>query len=154
MQLDMRREYLNRETWRWIWQRVRAKPHAGDIMRGFERVSGAILAVAWGWQLINATSTFNSSPSFAAMAALPVPEQAWGLLFAVIGLAQLGGLVGEAFALRPARRLRFVGAAAAVVAFGFLAAGFWASNPDGTGWTTYTALSVGNIWAVRHLKVM
>ena len=150
----MRREYLNRETWRWIWQRVRAKPHAGDIMRGFERVSGAILAVAWGWQLINATSTFSSSPSFAEMAALPVPEQVWGLLFAAIGLAQLGGLVGEAFAPRPACWLRFVGAAAAGVAFGFLAAGFWTSNPEGTGWATYTALSVGNIWAVRHLKVM
>lgn len=111
-----------------------------------ELFSGA-LGFLWGlWLLIPTWDTFNTTPSFAAMAAL-APEWLWGSV--IMG----GGLLQVAMTIWGSLRLRSWATLGALLTWGFIATMLAISNFRATGGVVYFSICFSQVWAYLRIGI-
>jgi hypothetical protein len=106
----------------------------------------SLAALFFGLRLLDPqTSTFASSGSFIAMAAI-APESHWGLFMVALALFHLGALLAEV-------RWRHHTIFALGALFTFLSVMFARSNPASTATVIYPVWAVSAYWASALLRV-
>lgn len=106
--------------------------------------SGGVLKIGIGLWLLAPASTFGSSPTFAAMAAL-MPEAVWGVVLGAVGAFRLAVLRSGRCAPRR------VGAMIGFLFWFTLASLFLWSSPASLGFPLFALLAAGQGWVYCRL---
>lgn len=130
---DLRRS-VRQSWWGKILAELDTEPH---------ELSGGLLKIVIGAQLIGPWSTFGSSPAYADLAILP--EFFWGWFLIAIGVAHLLALRSGYLAWR-----RWACFGGFVIWFSF-GATFVHANPTSLGWVVFAYAGAWQLWA--HVRL-
>lgn len=113
----------------------------------FAEFLSALALIGWGfWLLAPWWETFNSSPSFQAMAYV-APEWVWGATVAILGLCQMAAFVGEH------RNVRIATALGGVFIWSSVSLMFGLGNIASTGAIAYALFALSSLWALWRLAI-
>lgn len=114
----------------------------------FTEFFNGLFLLLWGaWIALPYWSVFNTTPTFSAMAGLPVHENVQGFIIMCVGLSVLWGIfTGN-------KRLRKASIFWSVLIWAFISAMFINANYQSTATITYPMLALSGAWAYWRITV-
>lgn len=126
----------------WVWK-AREWMRNPRTQRAIELTAAGVLAT-WGVLLRLPYTTFNGA-GYAALKAVGLTEEQWGVVFLGVALMMTGGLVFRR------THVRMLGLILATGLFAFIATMFLVSNIAGLGWAGNYGYAVLCLIALRRL---
>jgi hypothetical protein len=103
----------------------------------------------WGlWLAIPYWAIFSTTPTFAALRRLPLPEDIQGIIIMIVGLCVILGLLLDVHQIRKASTFT------AMVVWAFLSAMFINANWQSTATVIYPLMTLSAIWAYWRITVL
>lgn len=147
MDLEQRQESQLHMALTALLERLKAILVSSDFV--FTEFFNGLTLFLWGvWIASPYWDTFNSTPTFRAMAGLPLPENVQGFLIMCVGLSVLWGIVSGN------RKLRKVSIFWSVLIWAFISAMFIDANYQSTATITYPMLALSGAWAYWRITVI
>lgn len=147
MDLEQRQESQLHVALAALLERLKVILVSSDFI--FTEFFNGLCLFLWGmWIALPHWDTFNSTPTFRAMAQLPLPENAQGFLIMCVGLSVLFGIFfGH-------RRLRKVAIFWSTLIWIFISTMFIDANYQSTATITYPMLALSGAWAYWRITVI